>query len=87
MSVNFFSENCITYSQESRFGLCDEEANPPAYLDSGTDPGKWIMIVNNPDHHNVTFVAIDHCVENKRPNGDKESQCDCLLVYLPIPTP
>ncbi len=83
MPINFFDQNCKTGSANVQFGLCDDPppATNPAYIDEN-DSTKWIAIVNNPVQNNVSFYAIDHCISILRSNGEMESRCDGLLLYL-----
>lgn len=67
------------------FGICDDPPIPgmpakPAYLDYA-DSDKWIAWVDNSAAREVTFTAIDHCIEILRPNGEEESSCDGMLTY------
>ncbi|HEV3412222.1 MAG TPA: hypothetical protein VG101_07080 [Puia sp.] len=82
MAVNFADPNCVAITNEKVFWICDDP--PPsanrAYLDFSDDT-KWFAWVDNDKEKNVTFTAIDHCIEIKRPNGETESSCDCMLQY------
>ncbi len=82
MAVNFADPICDTSTNEKVFGICDEPppANNPAYLDS-VNSDKWIAWVENDLGKNVTFKAIDYCIDIKRANGERESSCDGLLRY------
>ena len=66
----------------SEFGLCDDPSpsDSPAYTDT-TDSTKWIAQVSNPALREVTFKAIDNCVEVLRPDGTQESRCDGMLIF------
>ena len=78
MSINFFQVTCKTESETIEFGLCDDIANSPAYIDEN-DPLKWIGIVKNPNNKKAQFFAIDNCVVIKRSDGTDESRCDGVL--------
>lgn len=82
MAVNFADLNCITKTNEKVFGICDDPppSEDPAYLDF-VDAPKWIAWVDNNNGKNLTFTAIDHCIEIKRPNGETESSCDGMLQH------
>lgn len=78
MSINFFQNCCKTETNKTEFGLCDDIANSPAYIDENDKP-KWIGIVNNPNGKDVEFFAIDNCVVIKRNDGTDESKCEGVL--------
>jgi hypothetical protein len=82
MAVNFADPACLDRTSEDVFGICDDPppSEDPAYLDF-TDDSKWIAWVDNEKGKVITFTAIDHCIDIKRPNGEKESTCDGLLQY------
>lgn len=82
MAINFFQKNCINTTNISEFGLCDDPppANNPAYIDTA-DKTKWIGIVENDQEKDVNFIAIDACVDIRKPDGNMESRCDGLLSY------
>lgn len=77
MSINFFEAGCQDSSAAQRFGIRD---TPPAYITT-TDPNLWIATVENPTQKNISFTAVDKCIENIRDNGEDESSCDCILTY------
>lgn len=77
MSVNFFDAACQNSTAELRFGIRD---TPPAYITT-TDAHLWIATVENTMQKNISFTAVDKCVENLRENGEEESSCDCILTY------
>jgi hypothetical protein len=82
MAVDFRKPACVTVTSEAVFGICDD-APPsvdPSYL-SFENAKEWIAWVDNDQNKDVTFTAIDHCVEILRPNGDQESSCDGMLNY------
>ena len=82
MAVNFADPACIDHTSENIFWICDDPPPPPspAYLDF-TDESKWIAWVDNEKRKAITFTAIDHCIDIKRPNGETESSCDGVLQY------
>lgn len=79
MTVNFFDARCQESTKESIFGLCDEPSpsTNPAYIDTD-DPSKWIATVDNGNQIEVTFTAIDKCIEISDSDGDR---CDGMLTY------
>ncbi|WP_134087752.1 hypothetical protein [Olivibacter sp. XZL3] len=82
MSVNFLDENCQTISSKKLFGLCDPSVPTvgPAYIDE-EDGAKWIGVVVNEYLYNVTFTAIDHCIDIRLPNNTQAKRCDGVLTY------
>jgi hypothetical protein len=82
MAVDFFDPKCVSRTNKKIFGICDDPppSEEPAYLDH-TDDTKWIAWVDNEQEKDVTFTAIDGCIDIRRHGGDKESSCDGMLVY------
>lgn len=82
MPVDFFISSCKSTTVKNKFGLCDDPppATNPAYIDEYVQD-KWIAEVINKNEITVDLHAIDHCIEIKRPNGEMESRCDCMLHY------
>lgn len=88
--VDFFTGLCQdgtcsdTTLQAVSFGLCDDPpvagVSAPAYVDIST-PATWIAAVDNKAGYEVTFKAVDNCIEILRPNGDKEQRCDGILLH------
>lgn len=82
MSINFFQARCQDNSNQKLFGLCDDVDKPEdrAYLDE-EDGSKWVVVVVNEYQYNVTFIAVDHCIEILREDGKMANRCDGLLTY------
>lgn len=82
MGINFFEPCCQTITNEVVFGLCDDPppSNAPAYIDTTNSIG-WIATVQNANATEVTFTAIDHCIDIRRDNGEMDSRCDAMLIY------
>jgi hypothetical protein len=83
MPINFFQAICQTSTSAPEFGICDDQppANLPPYIDL-VNRDRWIAIVdNNANHYNVTFTAIDKCIEIKDELGNDLTRCDCFLTY------
>ncbi|MBC7383278.1 MAG: hypothetical protein H7296_09865 [Bacteroidia bacterium] len=82
MSLNFDVANCQTKSSRKSFGLCDDPlpANNPAYIDE-TNGDNWIAVVENEDKQEITFTAIDNCIEILNANGNLKQRCDGMLTY------
>ncbi len=73
---------CTCVTNSNIFGLCDDPhpSTNPAYIQHH-DQNDWIATVYNIDRYDVTFKAVDNCVELLRDNGDLESRCDGFLKY------
>lgn len=82
MSINFCKTECQTHSDKKLFGLCDNPppAKNPAYIDED-DGAKWIAVVNNEYLYDVTFTAIDNCIEIIKEDGKMAKRCDGVLTY------
>lgn len=82
MSINLSVVACQTHSNRKLFGLCDDSppAGNPAYIDE-FDGSKWIAVVVNDERNNVTFTAIDNCIEVRRLDGTMDKRCDGVLTY------
>ena len=83
--MDFFAKSKLQQISISKeFGLCDDPppAKNPAYLDE-TDKIKWIAIVNNSKGKQITFTAIDNCIEYdfKRADGKPDKRCDGVLTF------
>jgi len=65
-----------------KFGLCDDPlpSKKPAYLDE-KNGAKWIAVVINEHLYNVTFTAVDNCVEIKKTATKMAKRCDGALTY------
>jgi len=82
MSVDFFNTPCKESALTNKeFGICDNEDGSKAYTDVD-DSHLWIAVVNNETQIEVTFTAIDNCIEIlKEGTKDKESSCDGMLTF------
>ncbi|MBK7868587.1 MAG: hypothetical protein IPJ75_17220 [Ignavibacteriales bacterium] len=82
MSFDFINSPCRESPRiESKFGICDDQVGTKAYTDSGDD-SKWIAFVRNEDEKEITFTAIDNCLEFfKNRSQEKESTCDGMLTF------
>lgn len=81
-SITLKEIECQTKSFKKKFGLCDDPhpAKKPAYIDEVTG-SKWIAVVENERCFNVTFTAIDHCINTHRADGKMDSRCDGVLSF------
>jgi len=82
MSVDFFVLECKTILSNRLFGLCDDPppSSAPAYIDL-IDKFKWIAVVKNPNGYEVSFIAIDNCINLKKESGHIDSSCDAMMAY------
>lgn len=96
MPIDFFIAPCVNVNGSCQiegivckknvscfeFGICDDTPPPhlPAYIDLNNQEN-WIAIVDNPQAKNVTFKAIDNCVDLRRENGEMEKRCEGFLYY------
>jgi hypothetical protein len=80
MPIQFNDAACQETTRHALFGLCDDQDSTPAYVDT-IDQTTWVARVENPRIEEVTFTAIDNCIDIRRPNGDMERRCDGVLAY------
>lgn len=82
MNINFFDPLCQTIINASVFGICDDPPPPakPAYIDT-INQNKWIASVENINQRELTFVAIDNCIEIFRNDGNMDSRCDAMITF------
>lgn len=84
MPINFHDAACQESTTDKLFGLCDAPPPPytPAYINKDTvNKPNWIAEVINNDSKEVTFTAIDNCIEILRADGTAESRCEGMLTY------
>ena len=74
MAINFFEPSCTTNTSESIFGIVDA---PPATL-VFNHAEKWNVWVDNKNELDVTFTAIDGCLNIPRKEGER---CEAMLRY------
>ena len=79
MSADFSKPECRRITIEPIFGLCDDDNKLPAYLDA-VNNYRWIATVINNNQKEITFTAVDNCIEILRENGEIESRCDVMLT-------
>jgi hypothetical protein len=82
MSANFKEVSCQKKSSRKIFGLCDDPppASNPAYIDEANG-ANWIAVVENESQQEITFTAVDNCIEILRPDGKMKQRCDGMLTY------
>ncbi len=74
MAINFFEADCTDSTNETVFGIYDV---PPATL-SFADSENWHVWVDNENGIDVTFIAIDQCLEIPKADGER---CEGMLTY------
>lgn len=79
MSADFLKPECRRVTIETIFGICDDTNEMPAYLDS-VNKSIWIATVINNNQKEITFTAVDNCIEILRENGEMENRCDVMLT-------
>lgn len=79
MPIDFFKVQCLTNTSEIKFGICDDDDELPAYVDS-LDENIWIATVLNDASKEVVFTAIDKCIDFPLIDGDMQSRCDAMLT-------
>ncbi len=82
MNINFSEAKCQCITEKQLFGICDDPPPPQkqAYIDD-EDGSKWIAVVVNEDNQEVTFTAIDNCIEIRSKNGKMAKRCDGALTF------
>jgi hypothetical protein len=73
---------CKETTNAIRFGLCDDGSDKklPAYLNI-TNEGKWLATVENPNGKDVTFKAVDFCVDVYRSRKELIKRCEGFLLF------
>ena len=80
MSINFFEAKCQDYSNRKLFGLRDDILGQRARIDENNG-ATWIAVVVNEYLYNVTFTAVDNCIETRRRNGKMDKRCEGFLTF------
>jgi hypothetical protein len=77
---DIFKILCQDVTQAKNFGICDDKPNQRAYIN--TDDGeKWMAVVKNDTRQEITFTALDNCIEMRKANGKMESRCEGAITY------
>lgn len=73
---------CKETTNALRFGLCDDrpEDKLPARIDK-TNEEKWQLTIENPTGKDVTFKAVDFCVDVYRTGEELIKRCEGFLLY------
>ena len=73
---------CKSTSKLSRFGLSDmnSDKREPAFIET-SDENNWDLTVENPFNKEITFKAIDFCVDIFRDGDDLIKRCEGFLHY------
>ena len=77
---DIFKVLCQDATNERFFGVCDDKPNQRAYLDI-KDRNKWLAVVQNKLMKDVTFTALDNCIEFRTVDGKMSSRCEGVLTY------
>jgi len=82
MSSIFLNSECATKSDRKRFGLYDDPspAQNKAYLKEN-EGETWIAVVHNDLRTEITFTAVDNCIDIYREDGKMEKRCDGFLSF------
>ena len=78
--IDIFKALCQDVTEEKRFGICDDMPHQRAYIDT-IDGRKWMAIVQNDTRRQVTFTALDNCIEFRKANGTMEKRCEGILTF------
>lgn len=79
MAINFFDSRCITITSEKIFGIYDA---PPATLVFDYSEA-WNVWVDNENGIEITFTAIDLCLNIPEIEGER---CEGMLTYSDVLT-
>lgn len=77
---DIFKALCQDITQERRFGLCDDRPHQRAYIDT-LDGRKWMAVFHNDARREVTFTALDHCIEFRKANANMEKRCEGIITF------
>jgi|SRR5581483_6315264 len=77
---DIFKALCQDVTDEKFFGICDDKPHERAYLDTEY-PNKWLATVQNKSKKEITFTALDNCIEMRGIDGKMSSRCEGLLTY------
>jgi hypothetical protein len=80
MKVDFLKQGCQRIVNDLKFGICDDDNKLPAYIKI-SDEAEWIATVINNEAKEITFTAIDNCIDIYRANGELDKRCDVMLNY------
>jgi len=78
MAINFFKAECTTIISEKIFGIYDI---PPATLDFRNEE-IWIVRVDNEKEIEITFIAIDKCLDIDHAEGKRS---EAMITYDDTP--
>lgn len=84
MAVDFSKPACVSNTNARKFGLCDNQPPLPkaqAYIDE-RNGANWIAIVVNEPQYDVTFTAIDNCIDGMlRVDRTPDKRCDGMMTF------
>lgn len=73
---------CKSTTTITRFGLSDinSDKREPAFIDAA-DENSWDLTIENPSNKEITFKAVDFCVDIFRVGNDPIKRCEGFLYY------
>lgn len=74
MAIDFFKASCITQISDKIFGIYDI---PPATVDINNEE-EWIAWVDNEKAIEITFIAVDKCLDIPEVEGKRS---EALMIY------
>jgi hypothetical protein len=75
-----FKKFCQDETNLRNFGICDDKLHQRAYIHTGHG-GNWTAVVQNDNQYDVTFTALDHCIEIRNSKGKMQSRCEGIITY------
>ena len=80
MAIDFFISRCMIQNITAiHFGLCDPGEGQKAYP-TPADEDTWIATIDNKSGAALNFIAVDNCIEIRRPDGNMDNRCDAILT-------
>jgi hypothetical protein len=72
--------NCQQRIDDVKFGICDNETRPHAYVDT-IESSIWIVPVDNSKQQEIIFIPVDKSLNIRKADGNLDSTCDAILSY------
>lgn len=76
-----FESLCEDITIERFFGICDNRSGERAYIN--TDPRQhsiWSATIQNKTRKQITFTALDKCIEIPRGDGKMSKRCEGVIT-------